>query len=332
MAPGPRDDQVMADALCAFIISGTMPPKSLVPMAKRHMKGWNSVGPTNLVHMGHALYYILKQPGAEAQLSERVYRPNREGVFRSTFEGLSVGYSGYQSLAWLAILKCSWAPSSLRAEARAQLRIDLTIQALCSTLHGRVAISCGRVYSADGRGVIDVCADYRVRAVRGISDDGWWPPRGVGPKFWSSTSSVSARPWRSDRNLPKLLFDEPERAALDIWARQHVVVDELRRLIAPIRVAQGLTIADTLGGSAGEISHIAWMSDIRSYGAGKNTAQPIVWALRDEVRGALIADPPTGARLTPSGEFVVDGEVVDGFPIPGAPKIWFSSAPPEIIG
>lgn len=319
----------MADALKNFIMKGTIPPKSLGPRAQKASNQYKKIGPTNLAHMGTAICLLLKMDGATERIKE-IYEHDFNVCFRSMFEGVSVGYSSYQSLGGLAVMKCEWAPPGIRAMAREFLRWDLTLQCLCSTVHGHIFMGCGRVYTTQATGAVgNVHASYRIRAIRGISDDGAWPKQfGAGPNFWKTPDSASVWPWREDPDLPELLFSVTERAALQDWCMERRIGQTLLNLIQPIRIRQILHIAAVPDG------HISWMEDLRSYAEGKNSAQPLVWW--KEMNGknprpvnSIVRDPPTGAILTEEG-FVVNGDLVQGFPMPGKPHFKFSMEAPVV--
>jgi hypothetical protein len=275
-------------------------------MVKKHLKSTPAYLPaTNIGHLAHGCWVGLhpKAPNdALKLLREKVYKYDFEVHFRTSFEGESVGYSGYNSLT-ATTMQARCADPFTRGMAREFLRWDYTIQALCSTIHGRVVMPCGRVYAGPG-GYYSDATDYRMRAIQGITHDGWWPPKGVGPKWWDSTSSVSARPWKEVPSLPEMVFTIEERAALRKWVTHRELGPVLRSLIQPIKVQEKLHVAPV------EDGHVAWMENIRSYAAGKNTAQVLVWARGDEIFKAVVQDPPVGCAWNGT-DYIVNGHRVD---------------------
>lgn len=317
-----REDQLMAQSLSDWAIKNIRPSTSLKKIWQKHM----GQGATNLEHMaaGLNLAFYLGKPGEGAavdHLINNTYRHNFEVAFRSVFEGLSVSYSGYNSETPTGILLRCDIPV-LRMLARKWLRWDYTTQILCSSIHGRIIIACGRTRDASQKGVYNDATDFRSRCIQGIDDD-WWPPKGVGKGYWKSTHSVSARAWRESPSLPPLVFTLEERAALRGWVVRREVTPMLRSLIDPIRLWQGLHVARVDGG------HISWMNNIQSYAQSDNTAQPLIWAQGDNIKRVHVVDPVCGAEYHDDTGWLVNGVPVAGFPAPQKPHIFINNHGPE---
>lgn len=304
-----RDDQVMAQALCDWAIKNQKPPESMRKMVEKKL----GHGATNLGHMASALWLGMaktakQKDAAVQQLAQKVYAVDFEQVFRTVFEGLSVGYSGYQSLGATPLVLHAEQPI-IRGLAREFLRWDYTIQALCATMHGRVIMPCGRIRTKGTDGVYAPATDYRMRTILAITNDGWWPPKGIGPKWWADPSSVSARPWKEVPSLPSLIFTTEERTALILWVMQRKMTPTLRALIDPIRVYQVIHVSPVQNG------HVAWMERIESYKAGDNTAQCLVWAKGDEFANAVVQKPNVGCVWNGTN-YRVNGKPALGYPAP----------------
>ena len=252
-----------------------------------------------------------------------LYRESLYGpAFRTEFEGMSVSYHGYRSLADLNAML--YGPDDVAELARESLRWDLTVQILCATLHGSVIMPCGRIYAydrdrdGDKDGVTSAEADFRVRAVLGIGNDGWWPPKGINEKkYWSDPASVDARPWRGKggERLASLIFSDDERATLKAWVLFRAMTPGLRELVDPIRLAQVLHVAPRKDGHG----HVAWMENLNSYDDGDNTAQPFVVAAGDRMEGCVLSESPCGV-LRHEGAFYFTSPEFGGV-IEDAPEI-----------
>jgi hypothetical protein len=202
----------------------------------------------------------------------------------------------------------------LRAAAAEFLLRDLTICALCcSDARPRVIMPCGRALlprDSDGwtaAGAINIHTDYAVAVAAGME---WHPQPGTGKRYKLRVDPTddpeiheAQRAWASyravvDRDVPGL-FTAAEQIALRAWIVEGLLSPELASLIEPIRVLQGLHVLRGRG-------HVAWMERIRSYGAGKNRAQPLVRSIGGEDR-FIVTKPPAGAVRIAPGSWSVGG-------------------------
>lgn len=295
---GRAADQGTSEALVRCVVDdGGCPPwlPELIPAIRKRIGDSDSL--ENLRHLALAVALELRITGTEERLL-RFYELDRS-YHRGDFEGLSVGYGGYQRLSAWAVMLSRFGSDALHREARGFLRRDYTIAALAADRHGQVVLACGRAYAQEvpewtEGGVGDPALDFEIRTLLDI-DDGWWPPRGVGPKFWAPhRDGVPAWPLRARPRLAGEIFSPAERQALRGWVMERRVAPELKALLAEIRWPPVLHVVAWPGG------HLAWAEDLRSYGGGKNASQPLAWADGDTDRW-VVREPPSGAeRIGPT--------------------------------
>jgi hypothetical protein len=157
---------------------------------------------------------------------------------------------------------------------------------------------CGRALlprDSDGwtpAGAVNIETDYAVAVAAGME---WQRQPGTGPQWMETMADYRAV---VDRDVPGL-FTAAEQIALRAWIVEGLLSPELASLIEPIRVLQGLHVLRGRG-------HVAWMERIRSYGAGKNRAQPLVRSIGGEDR-FIVTKPPAGAVRIAPGSWSVGG-------------------------
>jgi hypothetical protein len=310
---------LMDDSIIRWLHRGTPLDPAAMAQAAKHDGGLQGEGETNLQHLRLASNLVEgNRPDATTGGLLDFYARSRTG-HRGEFEGLSVGYGHLQRVAALAVKRRAEhfnADAELTIAAREFLRWDLTIAALCcSDSRPRVIMPCGRALlprDSDGwtaTGAVNIETDYAVAAAAGIP---WHPQPGTGKRYKLRVDPAddpeireAQRAWAAyravvDRDVPGL-FSAAEQTALRAWILEGALSPALASLIEPIRVLQGLHVLRGRGRG-----HIAWMTAIRSYGAGKNRTQPLVRSIGGEDR-FIVTKPPSGAERIATGSWVVRG-------------------------
>ena len=274
-----RGDQLMAQALVGLILGAPVEKSEALIQAVENTRG---AGATNLGHMALALDLLLitKSPRSLRRLKE-MYADTFAGYFRTKFEGLSVSYSKYQSIAAIAV-RLLGPDMEIKRMARKFIRWDVALQALCTTRTGKIVMPCGRMYPNTG-GHGDV-SDYRMRAILEMNQLKW-------TVNWWAGYGHAALPWRELSNLPAAFFSREERDAFKKWV--------MERKMSPLFAAILQNIPDVgLNVLPTEEGHIAWMDSVESYGGGDNMAQPAIEAKNGTISSVVFVDPPAYTILS----------------------------------
>lgn len=300
--PAERKDQVMADALVRVIATGR--PET-TPQLADVIRGYAAVrrdtpetDVANLRLMGLTCAIVRAKARQESRLAlqlietlEHALRDqmdhgqpvkHRLGLTGRT-ECLSVGYSRYRHLVYLALLlHPEIFGRELQRLARELYRQELTVYALMWD-----APACARIYDEDD--------------VEGTQDDGLrWivamllrlvPPQ-KGSNWWERRPSWAARIWRDFgfETTAGLLFSEEERSSLRAWSLTGLLTPGMRALIEPIRLYWTLSIVRSRAG------HAAWFRRLAGYTADRSQSQPAASHVGNK-RKFVVVDGATMAQV-----------------------------------